>query len=149
MSGFGMTKILDTETVLTSVEVGLTERGETLALLAQREVYVYLPSSVGGADLQYRVMLHEENIKAPVTAGNVLGMVTVTYEGKLLASVNLCAAEDVKESPFLAGLDRISRYTTGRRFLLICAYAVLLLLGYFVLLPYWRRRRNRKRAKFF
>ena len=85
----------------------------------------------------------------PVRTGDVLGMVSVSYDGKLLATVNLCAAEDVDASPFLAGLDRISEYTTGRRFLLICGYAVLLLLGYFVGIPYLRKRRNRKRAKYF
>ena len=149
MDGFGMVKILDTEMVLSRVEVELTERHETVGLLPERAVSVYLPASVSEADLQYRVMLHEESVRAPVRAGEVLGLVSISHDGKLLATVNLCAAGDVEESPFLAALDRISVYTTSRRFLLICGYAVLLLLGYFVLLPYWRKRRNRKRAKYF
>ena len=94
-------------------------------------------------------MLNEAEIKAPVEAGEVLGFVTVTYDDILLATVNLCAAERVERSPFLAGLDRISVYTSSRPFLLSCGYAVVLLLGYFVLLPYLRKRRNRKRAKYF
>lgn len=149
MDNFGMVNILDTETVLSHVEVGLTEQNETVGLLPQRAVSVYLPTDISGEDLQYRVMLNDENIKAPIRAGDVLGMVSVSYEGKLLTTVNLCAAEDVDASPFLAGLDRISQYTTGRRFLLMCGYAVLLLLGYFVWIPYLRKRRNRKRAKYF
>ena len=149
MDGFDMVKILDAETVLSRTPVGLTERSETVGLLPDREVSVYLPANVSPSDLQYRIMLHNENIKAPVHAGDVLGMVSISHDGKLLATVNLCADADVEESPFLAGLDRISQYTTSRRFLLICAYAVLLLLGYFVGIPYLRKRRNRKRAKFF
>lgn len=149
MDGFGMVRILDTETVLSHAHVGLTERNETVGLLPEHEVSVYLPTNVSVSELQYRVMLNDENMKAPVRTGDVLGMVSVSYDGKLLATVNLCAAEDVDASPFLAGLDRISEYTTGRRFLLICGYAVLLLLGYFVGIPYLRKRRNRKRAKYF
>lgn len=149
MKGFGMVKILSAGTELSRVEVGLTERHETVGLLPRRDISAYLPAHVSEADLQYRVMLGDEDVRAPIRAGDVLGMVSVSYDGKLLATVDLCAAEDVAESPFLAGLDRISEYTTSRRFLLICGYAVLLLLGYFVLLPYMRKRRSRKRAKYF
>ena len=149
MDGFGMVPILNTETAVSHVEVGLTEKYREVALLPQRAVSVYLPESVTPSELQYRVMLTEDSVKAPVKAGDVLGLVTVSHEGKILATVNLCAAEDVEQSAFLAGLDRISSYTASRRFVLICVYAILLLLGYFVVLPYWRKRRNRKRAKYF
>lgn len=149
LRGFGMRKILDTESVLASVKVGLSEGKNEVALVPQREVTAYLPTDLDVSELNYRIMLHEETVNAPIAAGDVLGFVTVTHEGTMIANVDLCAAEDVAQSAFLAGLDRISQYTTGRRFLLICGYAVLLLLGYFVLLPYWRKRRNRKRAKFF
>ena len=149
MNGFDTVNILNTETVIGYVNVGLTERNETVALLPVREVAMYLPTHLTADDLQYRVVLNEDPVKAPIRAGEVLGMVTVSYEGRLITTVELCAAEDIEESPFLAGLDRISYYTTSRRFLLICGYAILLLFGYFVLLPYWRMRRNRKRAKYF
>ena len=86
---------------------------------------------------------------APVEAGEVLGFVTVTHDGEMLATVSLCAAEGVEASAFLAALNQISVYTESRFFLLSCGYAALLLFGYFVLLPYWRKRRNRKRAKYF
>ena len=147
MDGFGIVSILDTETAISYVEVGLTERYCEVALLPQRAVSVYLPADVTPSELQYRVMLTDDSVKAPVKAGDVLGLVTVSHEGKILATVNLCAAEDVEQSTFLAALDRISAYTASRRFVLILVYAVLLLLSYFVVLPYWRKRRNRKRVK--
>ena len=147
--GFDMIRILDTQTALTTVEVGLTERQTGLALVAQEAVYAYLPKNTDPAELDYRVMLHDNAVNAPVSAGDVLGLVTVTYDGEMIATVRLCAAEDVEESAFLSGLSRISVYTGSRRFLLSCAYAVILLFCYFVVLPYWRKRRNRKRAKYF
>ena len=90
-----------------------------------------------------------DTVNAPVEAGEVLGFVTVTHDGDMLATVSLCAAEGVEASAFLAALNQISVYTESRFFLLSCGYAALLLFGYFVLLPYWRKRRNRKRAKYF
>ena len=147
--GFGMMRILDPQRVLATVRVALTEDRHELALVAQESVDAYLPKDADTSTLQYRVMLNDTEIKAPVEAGEVLGFVTVTYDDILLATVNLCAAERVERSPFLAGLDRISVYTSSRPFLLSCGYAVVLLLGYFVLLPYLRKRRNRKRAKYF
>ena len=89
-----------------------------------------------------------DTVNAPVEAGEVLGFVTVTHDGDMLATVSLCAAEGVEASAFLAALNQISVYTESRFFLLSCGYAALLLFGYFVLLPYWRKRRNRKRAKY-
>ena len=147
--GFGMMRILDPQQVLASVRVGLTESRYELDLVPQKSIDVYLPKDIDTSALQYRVMLNDAEVKAPVEAGEVLGFVTVTYEDAMLATVNLCAAERVEQSPFLAGLDQISVYTGSRPFLLSCGYAVLLLLGYFVLLPYLRKRRNRKRAKYF
>ena len=149
INDFGMICILDTETVLMTVDVGLSERRDALPLIAQGAATAYLPTDVDASSLQYRAILHSETVNAPVKAGDVLGLVTVTYGDTLLATVNLCAAEDVEQSAFLAGMDRISVYTSDRRFLLTCAYAAVLLLGYFVVLPYWRKRRNRKRAKYF
>lgn len=150
IKGFDMVSILDTETAMATVSVGLTEQQTEIALVPQRAVTAYLPTDLDTAtDLTYRVMLSEQTVNAPVFAGEVLGFVTVSYGDALLATVNLCAAEDVEQSAFLAGLDRISSYTTSRRFLITCVYAVLLLLGYFVLLPLWRKQKNRKRAKYF
>lgn len=149
MNDFGMVCILDTDTVLMTVDVGLSERREALPLVAQEAVTSYLPTDVDASSLNYRSMLYDETVNAPIKAGDVLGFVTVTYGDTLLATVNLCAAEDVEQSAFLTGMDQISRYTSDRRFLLSCAYAVLLLFCYFVVLPYLRKRRNRKRAKYF
>lgn len=149
MDDYGMVPILESGKVMARVAVGLTEGNTEVALCPQDDVSVYLPADVSASELKYRVMMTEEKVNAPIKAGEILGFVTVSYEDTILATVNLCAAEDIAQSAFLAGLDRISNYTSSRRFLLICGYAVLLLLGYFVGLPYWQKRRNRKRAKFF
>lgn len=149
MNDYGMCRILDPDTVMMQVEVGLTERQGTLSLVPREEVMAYLPRAVEASMLNYRAMLHEETVNAPIRAGDVLGVVTVSYDGVLLANVDLCAAEDVEQSEFLAGMARISEYTSDRRFWLSGGYALLLLLIYFVLLPYLRKRRNRKRAKYF
>ena len=146
---FGMMQILSPQTALVAVDVGLTEQHSTLSLVPQEAVFSYLPKNTDPSELNYRVMLNDDTVNAPVEAGEVLGFVTVTHDGDMLATVSLCAAESVAPSAFLAALNQISVYTESRVFLLSCGYAVLLLFGYFVLLPYWRKRRNRKRAKYF
>ncbi len=149
IDGFGMVTIVGRETVVSTAQVALSEKTSQVGLVPARDVTAYLPTDIDPAQLSYRVMLNSETVNAPIKAGDVLGFATVSYNGTLLATVDLCAAQDVEQSTFLVALDRISTYTTGRRFILICIYAVLLLLGYFVGLPYLRKRRNRKRAKFY
>ena len=145
----GMVKILAKDTVISRAEVSLSDRQGDVALVPREDVSAYLPTDLGEDELEYRVMLTEEPLKAPLSVGDTVGFVTVTHRGSLIATVELCVAEDVEQSAFLVALDRISAFTADRFFWLSCGYAAVFLLGYFVLLPYLRKRKNRKRAKYF
>lgn len=150
MDDFGMVRILDPAVSLATVTVGLTERQTNIDLVPRTAATAYLPTDLDlDRDLTYHIMLTEDPINAPIAVGDVLGLVTVSHGDTLLATVDLCAAQEVEHSAFLAGLDRISEYTTSRRFLLTCAYAALLLLIYFVVVPLYRRKKSRKRAKYY
>lgn len=150
MEDYGVLTILDPAVACATVPVGLTVQQTSLELIPRRAVTAYLPTAVDPAtDLTYRVLLHREQIQAPIAAGETLGLVTVSHGDTLLASVELCAAQDVAHSPFLAVMERISVYTASRPFLLGCGYAALLLLVYFVILPLRRRKKSRKRARFY
>lgn len=48
-----------------------------------------------------------ESVEAPIAAGDVLGMVNVLLEGKLIAKLNCVAACDVPRPGFIEGLYRI------------------------------------------
>ena len=48
-----------------------------------------------------------ESVEAPIAAGDVLGMVNVLREGKLIAKLNCVAACDVPRPGFIEGLYRI------------------------------------------
>jgi D-alanyl-D-alanine carboxypeptidase (penicillin-binding protein 5/6) len=54
-----------------------------------------------------------ENIKAPVTKGDVLGSVEYFYEGKELGKVPLLAQEDIEKAGFFFCLGKILRWYAG------------------------------------
>ncbi len=52
-------------------------------------------------DLERTITLEQESVEAPVTKGQVLGTVTLSYNGNTYATVDLLADEDVAASRFL------------------------------------------------
>ena len=94
-----------TQTVLTELDmladVPVTlSKIDSVAVHPVKEVRLLLPNDIKAEDLE-RTLVIEENIKAPVTSGQELGTVQLSYRGKNYASVPLVALNDVEASKLL------------------------------------------------
>ena len=82
-----------------------------------KDLKVYLPADANPEKgLTYTTTLHEGSLTAPLTAGQVVGFVTVT--------------EDFSPNGFLQGLMGFRSYLTSRPFLITVILFVLMLLVY-------------------
>ena len=84
------------------VELG---RSESVEAVYGGEEYALVPR--GSGEAEYSLEL-KRSVKAPVTAGDALGTLTVAIGGETVAEVPICAAEDVPRLSFLGIFKKLS-----------------------------------------
>ena len=130
-SNFVRRQIVDTATPLAQVNVTLSKTDHVLVRPAT-QLERTLPRELKVEEIQQEVTLDAETVAAPVAAGQVLGKLVLTHEGKELGSVDLVAVSAAERSELLYRLDQISSFFQhgGVKLvfgLLILALAVLIL----------------------
>lgn len=98
--------------VVTECEV-LKGTDKTLELVYEKDSGILIKKS-SSTDVTQEIVLNE-NITAPITAGEVLGTVHFYLDNELLDSVNLVAKDDVKKLSFFS----MYLYLTGKWFSLL------------------------------
>jgi len=118
---------------LYAVPVALSKETDTVMVHPQATTQVVLPKGIDPeTDVIYTLDL-PESVNAPVTAGDVLGSVTVSYEGQDYAVVPLLALSDVSSSSFLIWQNAVKEFL-GRT---IVKAGIAALLALIVLLVIW------------
>lgn len=140
--------MLSSSEPITQAEVRLSADQDTVTLRPSESITAMLPTTYETSDLTLRYTV-EEDITAPVAQGQVLGRLTVTYDGKSY-QLELVAAESVERSTLLYVLDRVTAFFTGTTFKIIVAAVaalVVIFVVYMILINRKRakRRKNRKR----
>ena len=98
---FARTSLLSNLDMVGEIPVTLAAAGSETAILAPvRSVAMVLPMDYDESLLKKTVSLSADSVEAPVHAGDILGTVTITYDGKLLDTVDLAAIADVDRSEF-------------------------------------------------
>ncbi|MBE6675542.1 MAG: D-alanyl-D-alanine carboxypeptidase [Ruminococcaceae bacterium] len=106
--------------------------GLEVEVCAKEDLTVYLPRSASDDDLVVRAHLSQTSLDAPVSAGQVVGVITVYYQDVPLGSVDGVILEDHARNPILHGINLLSDYVTSRAFAASAVCAILLLGGYFL-----------------
>jgi hypothetical protein len=92
---------------------------------------VYLPADVDISDgLEINTVLDNGGLTAPLTAGQVVGVVTATYQGRVVGKAELTVTEDFAASGFLGGLMSFRAYLTSRPFFITAILFITALLVY-------------------
>lgn len=117
---------------------------KTIDLVPDKSATAILPNDVTEEDLEIDLEV-PELVQTPVEEGATLGKVTYSYNGEVLAEVNLNAAETVKKSNILYGLAIIKSIVTSIWFWLVIVLIVAVILIYNE--QERQRRLRRKRRK--
>ena len=99
---FSRQVILKEDELVGEVPVTLSQEQDFVKMHPAEEIERLFPKDADlEKDIERTITLKEESVEAPVTKGQVLGTVTLSYNGNTYATVDLLADEDVSASRFL------------------------------------------------
>jgi D-alanyl-D-alanine carboxypeptidase (penicillin-binding protein 5/6) len=129
---YGYRTVLAAGETLDTVRVGMTGISKSRAdLVPAEDLKIYLPEDLDvEGQLEFNVILDGGEVTAPVTAGQTVGTVNVSYGGRIVGKAPITVTEDFKRSGFLNALQAFKGYLTGRAFLLTVPIFLVMLLPY-------------------
>ena len=132
--------------MICEIDVNLSSTLDYVTLVPEREISVYLPTSVDlKKDIRYSYHTYEDSVDAPVEAGQEAGMITVIYGDEILGSCALITTSSITRSEFLYFLARVGEFTESRFFRATVVSAVVLSVAYVFIKASIRERRLRRR----
>ena len=129
--------------MLASVPVSLSKT-DSVAIHPAQDVELLLPKNLDPKDLEQTIKLNSDTAEAPVTAGEELGQVTLSYDGKVYATVPLVALNDVEASRMLTILHNIKQFFEKT----IVRVILGILVGLAAALVIWKLTLSRRRYRY-
>lgn len=144
-SNFTRREIINSTDIIGQVEVTLSNQADYVVAHPEGSLEATLPKNLDLSEFDRQVLWQAESIQAPVVKGQVLGSITLSYNGVNYGSLNLVALNDVEASPWLVFWN-----STGPLVMGIAAAALVLLVVLFIafLVHRSRRRRGRRRRRY-
>ena len=130
---------------VTYTKVKLSTDTNQVILTAKNDLVSLLPRELDVKDLELQSDIPEE-VDAPIKAGDTIGSVTYTYDGRDYGTVELVALNDISRSTVLFYADKLSSFFQSIVFkVLLLAAAAFFLLHIFTGLVFGGVRRRRRR----
>lgn len=140
---FAYQTVIKGQQEIREVPVALSKIDHVLAVTAA-DTEVLMPKSLTPDDLEQHVTLLQETVEAPVTAGQKLGTLELSYGGTVYATVDLLASNDVEASRLLT-FWRDVRLFFARTSVRVALVAVAVLI---VALIVWKLLFSRRRYRY-
>lgn len=139
--------ILDTQELIDEVEVTLSQEQNMVKVHPAQSIERLIPADISVEDITRTVTFVSESVEAPVSRGQVLGSVTLSYGDTVYATVELLADEDVSASRLLVFQRDVLEFLGGKTFRTGVTIALGGLLAFALLLLLLRRGRRRSRKR--
>ena len=130
---------------LAQITVNNSAASQVVSLAPAEEIRLLLPEDYDPQLLLVEPMPVSQSIDAPVYSGQVLGSVTVSYDGETLGTTDLLAINDVAKSDFNATVSGASSYIQKHWWKWVVFVIVLMLAGGVVFLIYLQLRKRQER----
>lgn len=147
---YKITTVLSTLYPVAEIPVNMAAGSETVALAPAQEIRTLMESDYDPDLVELDVTLSAESVDAPVEAGQVLGSVTVSYNGEVLGTCELAAITGISRSEITHQATQTRDYVEDNwwKWLvgILVGIAVAIVIGFFVLQYYRRQQRRRKVA---
>lgn len=130
---------------VTQIGIRNSAASEYVALSAQREIRILLPSNYDPDKLKTELLMPEDTVDAPVSEGQVCGEIEVSYDGELLDKTELVAITDVPKSEIAAAASNTSAYMQQNWWKWLVIFIILFIVGFAVYLLIMQLRRSRQR----
>ena len=130
---------------LAQITVNNSAASQVVSLAPAQEIRLLLPKDYDPELLLIEAEPVSVSVDAPVYSGDVLGTVTVTYDGELLGTSDLLAINDVAKSDLSAATSQTSNYIQKNWWKWVVFVIVLAVAACLVLLVVVQLRRVRDR----
>lgn len=140
-----MTTIAEPSDIITDIPVALSSDADHVRLVPEKQIQALLLSTVDESSLEY-ILDVQQDVKAPVEKGDVLGTVKIKYADSVIAEVNLVAGDSVSRNGLMYTGYIIKNIFTSPVFIVIAIIALIVLLVY-ILKIYNRYKKQQKQAR--
>ncbi len=140
---FSYRTILESSSPVDEVAVTLSNTDHVL-VRAKGSLSALLPDDVDPEDFTQTVTLDSDQVEAPISEGQVLGKVSLSYNGQDYGSLDLVALNDVERSDLLYYIDRAEKLLAKTWVKLAIAAIVLFVVLIVILISMHRRNRRRR-----
>lgn len=141
--GFSVQTLAQAGSPIAEAPVALGKDADTVVLGPESDISALLPTDFDPKLVEVATVI-EANIKAPVEKGQVLGSAEYSYDGQLLATGPLVAADSVRRSLWLFIFDGVFGIFGGTAAKVIIGISVLAVLIFFIYGTINRKRRRRR-----
>lgn len=142
---FSCRTILESSDPVDQVEVTLSDTDYVL-VRPEGTLSALLPNDLDVSEFTQTVTLDAESVEAPVTEGQVLGKITLTYDGEDYGSLDLVALNDVERSELLYRIDRAEKFF-AQTWVKVACVALIVLIIVLIVAVSTRRKRRRRRSR--
>ena len=147
-NNYSISTVMSTLYPVAEVTVNQSAGAQTVALAPTSEVRTIIDENYDPKEIILDVSLPSTSVDAPVAAGDVLGSVTVSYQGMILGHSDLAAITSIERSEITHKAERTKAYVEGNwwKWLVgILLTAVCLLVAYIVLIQIVRRQQRKRK----
>lgn len=130
---------------LTQITVNHSAASQVVSLAPAQELRLLLPKDYDPELLQVEPETVSQSVDAPIFSGDVLGTVTVSYDGEVLGSSDLLAINDVARSDMSAAASETSSYIQQNWWKWVVIVIILAVVAFFVFLLLRQLRLVRER----
>ncbi len=145
-ANFQRTTITRGDAPVASVKVTLSREREDVMVRPVGSIERTLPRDLDQEQIESRITLFGQSVEAPVTAGQVLGTMTLTYDGQVLGTLDLVADTDVSRSELLYKKAQFLAFWHSMGGKLVLAAVIVVVCVLVWLLAFRRRRRPGRRS---
>ena len=145
-ANFQRTTITKGDSPVASVKVTLSREREDVMVRPVGSIERTLPRDLDQEQIESRITLFADTVEAPVTAGQVLGTMTLTYDGQVLGTLDLVADTDVSRSELLYKKAQFLAFWHSMGGKLVLAAVIVVVCVLVWLLAFRRRRRPGRRS---
>ena len=146
---YSISTVMSTLYPVAEVQVNQSAGAQTVALAPTQEVRTIIDANYDPSEVILDIDLPAATVDAPVEAGDVLGSVTVTYQGLVLGRSDLAAITSVARSEITHKADNTKAYVENNwwKWLVgILVAAIVLMVVYIILLQVIRRQQRKRKV---
>jgi len=147
-ASFSYQTVISSKEPITEVKVRLAKDTDYVVLNTSTSVEALLPNDFDPAEVERKIVVYDEDqITAPITKGQKLGELSLSYKGRSFGTLSLVALNSIARDQTLYYIDQFYNFIAQPwvRYAIIGFVALLFIYLIFVIIYNRRRAKNRRR----